>query len=131
MENYRYTEADFASKAAAQKSLMRLLQPLKPFYSPGGAQLAIGATSAHYEDEAARMEAFARPLWGLAGAASRALRRFTAPALPTAPTPPTPNTGGNATTLTRSFARWRPFPTPFCWPRKPCGSPFRSRKRQT
>lgn len=66
MENYRYTEADFASKAAAQKSLMRLLQPLKPFYSPGGAQLAIGATSAHYEDEAARMEAFARPLWGLA-----------------------------------------------------------------
>lgn len=66
MEHYRYTETDFAGKAAAQKSLVRLLQPLVPFYSAGGAQLKIGATSAHYEDEAALMEAFARPLWGLA-----------------------------------------------------------------
>lgn len=65
MERYHYTEADFASKSAAQTSLLRLLDPLKPFYSPGGARVELGATSAHYENDAVPMEAFARPLWGL------------------------------------------------------------------
>ncbi|MCD7822672.1 MAG: DUF2264 domain-containing protein [Oscillospiraceae bacterium] len=66
MRKYHYTEADFTTKKAAQESLLKLLNPLKPFYSDGCALLDIGATSAHYDDETAQMEAFTRPLWGLA-----------------------------------------------------------------
>lgn len=47
--------------------MVKILNPLKPYYSAGGAQLKIGYTSAHYEDESAWMEGFSRPLWGLAG----------------------------------------------------------------
>lgn len=63
---YQFTEKDFSNKAAARASLLRLLEPLKPFYSAGGARLDIGVTSAHYENDSIPMEAFARPLWGLA-----------------------------------------------------------------
>lgn len=66
MKRYHYTENDFATKEAAQASLMRLLAPLKTFYSEGSARLEIGVTSAHYENDTVPMEAFARPLWGLA-----------------------------------------------------------------
>ncbi len=66
MKKYRYTENDFTTKKAAQESLLRLLNPLKPFYSDGCARLEIGANSAHYGNESALMEAFTRPLWGLA-----------------------------------------------------------------
>lgn len=54
------TREDFA------KALLNILNPLKPYYSKGGAQLKIGYTSAHYDDESAWMEGFSRPLWGLA-----------------------------------------------------------------
>ncbi|MCD8105584.1 MAG: DUF2264 domain-containing protein [Lachnospiraceae bacterium] len=66
MKRYYYTEDDFATKKAAQESLLRLLKPLLPFYTEGCARLEIGVTSAHYEDDTVPMEAFARPLWGLA-----------------------------------------------------------------
>ncbi|MCC8046622.1 MAG: DUF2264 domain-containing protein [Clostridiales bacterium] len=66
MKRYHYTENDFAAKKTAQESLLRLLKPLLPFYTEGCARLEIGVTSAHYEDDSVPMEAFARPLWGLA-----------------------------------------------------------------
>ena len=47
MNRYHYTEADFASKEAARASLLRLLAPLKPFYSEGGARVSLGVTSTH------------------------------------------------------------------------------------
>jgi len=65
MERYHYTIQDFATKQAAQASLLRLLEPLKPFYSAGGARLNLGVTSTHYENDSIPMESFARPLWGL------------------------------------------------------------------
>ena len=65
MKRYIYTEKDFSEKNKAQESLIRLLQPLLPFYRESGARLDIGVTSAHYEDTSVSMEAFARPLWGL------------------------------------------------------------------
>lgn len=65
MKRYDYTVEDFSGKAAAQAALMRLLRPLKPFYSDSGARLELGVTSAHYENDSISMEAFARPLWGL------------------------------------------------------------------
>lgn len=45
MKRYHYTEADFITKKAAQATLLRLLNPLKPFYSDGCAELELGATS--------------------------------------------------------------------------------------
>ena len=65
MERYRYSTSDFATKQAAQASLLRLLEPLRPFYSQGGARVRLGVTSTHYENDSIEMEAFARPLWGL------------------------------------------------------------------
>ncbi len=65
MKQYHYAEQDFSNKQAAQASLMRLLEPLKQFYSPSGARVDLGVTSAHYENNSIPMEAFARPLWGL------------------------------------------------------------------
>ncbi|HWT76063.1 MAG TPA: DUF2264 domain-containing protein [Mobilitalea sp.] len=55
------TREDFANV------MLFILNPLKPYYSKGGAQLKIGYTGAHYEDESAWMEGFSRPLWGLTG----------------------------------------------------------------
>ncbi|WP_406316458.1 DUF2264 domain-containing protein [Streptosporangium sp. NBC_01639] len=43
-----------------------LTDPLIPRFSPGRARLRLGTNAALYPDEAAELEAFARPLWGLA-----------------------------------------------------------------
>ena len=48
------------------KQLFLYLDPLRPHYSELGARVTIGHTSAQYEDEVIPMEAWARPLWGLA-----------------------------------------------------------------
>ena len=48
-------------------SLLRiLLDPLAAHTSPGGALLTLGATGTHYDERAAQLEGFSRPLWGLA-----------------------------------------------------------------
>lgn len=44
----------------------RLLDPLLPLYSPGGARLHVGDTGATYGEAAIGLEAFSRPLWALA-----------------------------------------------------------------
>lgn len=54
------TRADFAAE------LMSYLDPLRPHYSAGGALLLLAGGGAQYENEAIPMEAWARPLWGLA-----------------------------------------------------------------
>ncbi|MDH2429901.1 DUF2264 domain-containing protein [Sphaerisporangium sp. TRM90804] len=43
-----------------------LTEPLIAHFSPGAARLRLGGNAAHYVDAAAELEAFARPLWGLA-----------------------------------------------------------------
>lgn len=43
-----------------------VLDPLEPHTSPGGACIDIASTAAHYDTKAVGLEAFARPLWGLA-----------------------------------------------------------------
>lgn len=45
--------------------LLDIIRPLKPYYSPGHAWLCLGSSAAHYGEKAARMEGFARILWGL------------------------------------------------------------------
>lgn len=46
--------------------LKQILLPLKKYYSEGNALVKCGVTAATYDDSVAQMEAFARPLWGLA-----------------------------------------------------------------
>lgn len=61
----KFTTGDFATREAAEKTLLEILNPLKPMYSANKARLYVGETSAHYENDSIPMEAFARPLWGL------------------------------------------------------------------
>lgn len=44
----------------------RILDPLLPCYSAGGARLHLGETGASYDRNAIELEAFSRPLWALA-----------------------------------------------------------------
>nr|XP_019014939.1 uncharacterized protein I206_01026 [Kwoniella pini CBS 10737]OCF53720.1 hypothetical protein I206_01026 [Kwoniella pini CBS 10737] len=48
------------------KGCIALLDPLASHTSRGGALLDIGSTATHYDVKAVALEAFARPLWGLA-----------------------------------------------------------------
>ncbi|MDD4849626.1 MAG: DUF2264 domain-containing protein [Gemmiger sp.] len=54
------------TKEDFQKLAWSLLNPLKPFYSAGGARVALAGEGACYEEKIMEMEAFARPLWALA-----------------------------------------------------------------
>lgn len=54
------TKTDFA------KALERMVQAVKPYYSEGKARLRLGPCGAIYKRDIIEMEAFARPLWGLA-----------------------------------------------------------------
>lgn len=53
------------TRADAAEVLLQMIRPLKPYYSRGKAWLEVGNTAAHYGEKAARMEGFARILWGL------------------------------------------------------------------
>lgn len=53
------------SKKDFQDLMLSILSPLKPHYSPNKARLQLGVTMAHYDINAAWMEAFSRPLWAL------------------------------------------------------------------
>lgn len=55
-----------ADRAAMAQLVRDMTDPLLPFFSPGRARLRLGVNTAHYDDTAAELEAFARPLWGLA-----------------------------------------------------------------
>lgn len=46
-------------------ALEQLVRPLRPFYSKGGARLALGGTGVSYPAAVAEMEGFSRVLWGL------------------------------------------------------------------
>ena len=83
------------------QALMHLfLDPLKPYYSAGGARLHLGETGVTYGQAAIELEAFSRPLWALvplldgAAAPTRNLRTSTAGAWPPAPNPENPEYWG-------------------------------------
>ncbi|MFG1679278.1 DUF2264 domain-containing protein [Nonomuraea sp. NPDC049269] len=46
--------------------VLDLVAPLISRFSPGKGRLRLGVSTAHYDRESAELEAFARPLWGLA-----------------------------------------------------------------
>ncbi|CDO76195.1 hypothetical protein BN946_scf185037.g18 [Trametes cinnabarina] len=70
MSNFANT-TPFASNPISNKSelaqyLIGLLDPLASHTSPGGARVHLGFTGTHYDEAAAQLEGFSRPIWGLA-----------------------------------------------------------------
>jgi hypothetical protein len=61
-----FADNPLRSRADLQAAVRALFAPLRPRFSPGAARVRLGATGAHYDDHAAELEGFARPLWGLA-----------------------------------------------------------------
>lgn len=59
MENRFYSKEDF------QNCVLRLTQPLKPYYNADMAELKFGVHSSGASEKIQRTEAFIRPLWGL------------------------------------------------------------------
>ena len=64
-------ESPFASNPFKTKEdlgdfLVELLDPLATHTSPGGARIQIGFTGTHFDEAAAQLEGFSRPIWGLA-----------------------------------------------------------------
>ena len=53
------------TKTKFSELLIQFLTPLLPFYSPNKARLCPGHSAAVYDEAAAGVEGFARPLWGL------------------------------------------------------------------
>ncbi|KAI0356130.1 hypothetical protein OH77DRAFT_1503646 [Trametes cingulata] len=54
------------TKAELAQYLIGLLDALAPHTSPGGARIHLGFTGTHYDEAAAQLEGFSRPIWGLA-----------------------------------------------------------------
>ncbi|KAF8157200.1 hypothetical protein B0H34DRAFT_658030 [Crassisporium funariophilum] len=70
MANFGQT-TPFASNPLKTKDdlaqyLVDLLDPLAAHTSPGGARIHLGHTATHYDEAAAQLEGFSRPIWGLA-----------------------------------------------------------------
>jgi hypothetical protein len=70
MSNFAQT-TPFASnplqtKGELSKFLIGLLDPLAAHTSPGGARIHLGYTATHFDEAAAQLEGFSRPIWGLA-----------------------------------------------------------------
>ncbi|CAK9784945.1 hypothetical protein CC85DRAFT_32608 [Cutaneotrichosporon oleaginosum] len=61
-----FVDNPFLTRADVALGLKGLLDPLEPHTSRGGGSIDIGSTAAHYDTRAVALEAFARPLWGLA-----------------------------------------------------------------
>ena len=57
----RFTEKDFQTRERAEKVLLDVLNPLKPYYSESYARLYVGNTSTHYENDTIPMESFGPP----------------------------------------------------------------------
>ncbi|QPM90451.1 DUF2264 domain-containing protein [Pseudooceanicola algae] len=60
----------FETRADLVQALARLVAPLAPYRSAGGARLRLSPAAACFDGAAADLEGFARPLWGLAAAAA-------------------------------------------------------------
>lgn len=54
------------TKSDLQEFLIGLLDPLERHTSPGCARIHVGFTGTHYDETAAQLEGFSRPIWGLA-----------------------------------------------------------------
>jgi hypothetical protein len=56
---------ELRTRADLQEAVRSLWAPLRSRIGPGAARVRLGATGALFDDHAAELEGFARPLWGL------------------------------------------------------------------
>lgn len=63
---HAFSKNPLRTREDLQQALKSFLDPLAPHTSPRGARIKIGSTATHYDETAAQLEGFARPLWGLA-----------------------------------------------------------------
>ncbi|KLO16150.1 hypothetical protein SCHPADRAFT_231573 [Schizopora paradoxa] len=61
-----YASNPIATREDLAAFLTGLLDALAPYTSPGGALIQLGHTATHYDEAAAQLEGFSRPIWGLA-----------------------------------------------------------------
>lgn len=61
-----FSKNPIRTRQELQEALKSFLDPLAQHTSPNGARVKIGSTATHYDETAAQLEGFARPLWGLA-----------------------------------------------------------------
>ncbi|KAI0321986.1 hypothetical protein OF83DRAFT_1096817 [Amylostereum chailletii] len=61
-----FSDNQIRSKDDLRAFLTGLLDPLAAHTSPGGARIHLGHTGTHYDEAAAQLEGFSRPIWGLA-----------------------------------------------------------------
>ncbi len=59
-------ESPLRTREEVQQACISLLDPLKPFFSPGRTRVKLGNTATRYDETGAQIEGYARPLWGLA-----------------------------------------------------------------
>lgn len=60
-----YASNPIATRDDLAAFLTGLLDALAPHTSPGGALIQLGHTATHYDEAAAQLEGFSRPIWGL------------------------------------------------------------------
>jgi len=60
-----FADNPFISRTDVQNAVGQLFAPLLPHFSSSGARVSLSATSAHFDQAAAELEGFARPLWGI------------------------------------------------------------------
>lgn len=60
-----FSSNPFIDRADVQRAVGQLFAPLLPHFSTSGARVALSAVSAHFDQAAAELEGFARPLWGI------------------------------------------------------------------
>ncbi|KAJ9661477.1 hypothetical protein H2201_006508 [Coniosporium apollinis] len=66
MEPHPFTTNPFRTRNDLLQACISLLDPLEQVTSNSGALVRCGSTATHYDERAAQLEGFARPLWGLA-----------------------------------------------------------------
>jgi hypothetical protein len=66
MVDHPFFSNPFQTRADYQNALISLLDPLLPHFNPAHSLIKLGSTSTHYDEIAAQLEGWARPLWGLA-----------------------------------------------------------------
>lgn len=62
---FDFLENPLRTREDLKRAAISLLDPLEAYTSPNGARVKLGYTSTHYDDVAAQLEGFTRPLWGL------------------------------------------------------------------
>lgn len=61
-----FSSNPISNRDELRQYLISILDALEPHTSPGGSRIHLGHTATHYDEHAALLEGFSRPIWGLA-----------------------------------------------------------------